>query len=93
MDTQAVIVSLQAYMNGIHCFLEQAAAAYDKAALYMELRGGPAAKPNFPSDSYEEALTELAGGNSCSLSCLSCANIIYEKPPTHCIVAAEVVYA
>ena len=41
--------------------LEQAAAAYDKAALYRELEGGPAAKMNFPSDGYIEDMDELAG--------------------------------
>jgi len=62
--------------QGVECSLglfadqEQAAATYDKAALYIELKGGPAAKPNFPSDGYEEDLEELAGGNGCILSCL-----------------------
>jgi len=40
---------------------EQAAAAYDKAALYVELKGGPAAKPNFPSIGYEQDMEDLAG--------------------------------
>jgi len=49
------------YTLGSHASEEQAAAAYDIAALYREVKGGPAAKLNFPSDGYKEDMTELAG--------------------------------
>lgn len=51
----------------------QAAAAYDKAALYMY---GSEAQLNLPRSSYEEEGWELAGGPDCCHSGKACSGLI-----------------